>query len=298
MKIKFLQKIIDIIRRKNGTTRLVKDIKQQNIMLAKQLEDTRYVFLPALNTHKETFAKYKNMYQGKEIAILGAGPTLKQYSRLSDVIHIGVNFVFTVENIDLDYLFIQDDLSKCGSKDKNMQQQANKYRGDFCKKFYGVHRECCCITEINAQKANAERYYFLDQDVPTSEHAIFSSDITSRPLNEWSSVIFAALEFALWTHPKRIYIIGCDCAQNGHIYWNDKKSFCAFEDRLKYGWFKMKEYIERHYPDIEVVSINPVGLKGLFNDFYTQSYANANPELNIKNEEILKIEESHATQYI
>ena len=30
------------------------------------------------------------------------------------------------------------------------------------------------------------------------------------------------------------------------------------------GYEKMKEFIERFYPETEVISINPVGLKGLF----------------------------------
>ncbi len=270
MRIKIIQNIIDKIRGKNKTSKYLSDIHKQNLMLSKQIDDLKYIFLPTLSLHKETFSKYKNFYLNKEIAILGAGPSLKDYSQMENVIHIGVNFVFTMPNIDLDYLFVQDDLSKCDKKNLNMQQAANKYKGNLCKKFYGIHPQHCGIAEFNFREANAERYYFIDQETPTSEMAISSSDISSRPLNEWSSVIFAALEFALWTHPKRIYIIGCDCAKNGHIYWNNENAFCAFEDRLKYGWSKMKEYIDRHYPDIEIVSINPVGLKGLFKDVYTK----------------------------
>lgn len=287
MENKFLQNIFDTISGKNKKDKVITELRRQNARLTRQIEDMRYVFLPAMNTHKETFAKYKNMYQGKEIAVLGAGPTLREYSRLKDVVHIGVNFVFTVPDIDLDYLFVQDDLTRC-DKEAGMQQFANKYRGDSCKKFYGIHKEKGCLSEKDVIEAKAERYYFLDQDVPVSEHAIFSSDITSRPLNEWSSVIFAALEFALWTHPKRIYIVGCDCAQNGHIYWKDEKVFCAFQDRLRYGWEKMKEYIGRHYPDIEIVSVNPVGLKGLFKDVYTQEYLDNNTEINIE-KDVVKI---------
>ena len=30
----------------------------------------------------------------------------------------------------------------------------------------------------------------------------------------------------------------------------------------------MKEFISQNYPETEIVSVNPVGLKGLFTDIY------------------------------
>ena len=33
-------------------------------------------------------------------------------------------------------------------------------------------------------------------------------------------------------------------------------------------WLKLRDFIKAFYPDIEIVSINPVGLKGLFKDCY------------------------------
>ena len=44
-----------------------------------------------------------------------------------------------------------------------------------------------------------------------------------------------------------------------------------------------KQFKNKVYPDVEVVSINPVGLKGVFKDVYTEEYLNAHPEIN-KNE--------------
>ena len=36
------------------------------------------------------------------------------------------------------------------------------------------------------------------------------------------------------------------------------------------AWKKLAEFAEANYPDIEIVSINPVGLKGVFQDQYTE----------------------------
>lgn len=34
------------------------------------------------------------------------------------------------------------------------------------------------------------------------------------------------------------------------------------------GWQEIKQFSDRYYPDIEIISINPVGLKGLFKEEY------------------------------
>ena len=144
-----------------------------------------------------------------------------------------------------------------------------------------------CIPEQDVEEARAERYYFADHKVPTDQLVLYSADIATRPLNCWGSIVFPAIEFALYTHPKRIYIAGCDCSANGHIIWTQKKDFCSDKDVIIYGWKKIKQFQSYHYPDIEMISINPVGLKGLFKDVYTQTYVDKHPELSKENVEII-----------
>ena len=61
-------------------------------------------------------------------------------------------------------------------------------------------------------------------------------------------------------------------------------------NKMLTGYKKLKKFIDIYYPDIEIISVNPVGLKGLFKDVYTQSYVDEHPELLNKNIEILKPE--------
>ena len=56
------------------------------------------------------------------------------------------------------------------------------------------------------------------------------------------------------------------------------------------GYKKFKEFIDIYYPDVEVISVNPVGLKGLFRDVYTQNFVDAHPELKKENIEIITVE--------
>lgn len=232
--------------------------------LSKQIETLSMISLPAFALHQEVFPKYRNIHKGRDIVIVGAGPTLDDYVPISDAIHIGVNKTFLCEKLQLDYLFIQDCF-------EDIQEAADLYRGAACKKFYGYHpnNAVCAIPVRSAENANAERYFF--EDLPLDAQYPFPPDISCARLGTFSSIIFPALQFALWTHPRRIYLVGCDCSSLGHCLGIKSKTsaemkFPLATERLRFGWEKMKMFINRYYPDVEIVSINPVGLKGMFKD--------------------------------
>lgn len=266
--------------------RTVNPLLQTN--LQKEFEELKYIHLPASKVHGDVFPKYRNIYQGKDIVLVASGPTVKDYSMFNDAIHIGVNHTYTLDYVCLDYLFMHDNLVW---KDAPLlQKNANLYRGADCKKFYGYHfMNRNSIPEKDAIEANAERYYFVNK--PTSDFIFTSTDISTRPLNCWNSIVFPAVEFALYTHPKRIYLVGCDCSANGHIFHTEKENFFPTPDDVKHGWEMIKEFKDYKYPDIEIISVNPVGLKGLFKDIYTQSYVDKNQELLKEDISILKEKE-------
>ena len=45
--------------------------------------------------------------------------------------------------------------------------------------------------------------------------------------------------------------------------WNGKS-----KDKLIHKWLEIKEALNIFYPDIEIVSVNPVGLRGIFTDLF------------------------------
>lgn len=92
-------------------------------------------------------------------------------------------------------------------------------------------------------------------------------DITSLPLQCFGSVVFAALQFIFWTNPKRIYLVGCDVSESGHFNQKNNTLDCS---RVKLGWLKVKEFRDIYYPKTEIISINPVGLVGIFKDIYSK----------------------------
>lgn len=254
-----------------------------------------YIVLPAQKSHPAIFAKYKNIYKGKDVVLCATGPTFNYYTPIKNAIHVGVNNAYKNDNVPLDYLFAQDGETIVEQgKDKILN-----YRKEKCQKFFGIHYlkpaeiETVFISEKSVEGAQAERYYFLlHTELPYSSIPICNADITTRPLNTWGSVSFCALEFILWTHPKRVYLVGCDNSFNGYFKKQDSPLNSTPKDyEIMYnGWLAIKDFIRGIYPDVEIISVNPVGLKGMFNDVYTKSYILEHPEINENNLVILKEE--------
>ena len=88
-------------------------------------------------------------------------------------------------------------------------------------------------------------------------------DISLEPFADLRGTVFSALQFAVYTNPDNIYLVGIDCS-SGNIYNNSN-------DNYKYqmeGWEMMKKALKNMGAYDKIISINPVGLKGLFNDIY------------------------------
>lgn len=217
--------------------------------------------------HLQTFPKFKGIHKGKDIALVASGVSADKYNPVKDRIHIGVNRSFQIGNyrIPMDYVFIQD----YSGKTKEYIDDLDTYRDGKCTKFYGLTTEWIynperTIPENHVYKAKALRYRTDWADIAgfTNE---FAYDISTQPLGCFGSIVFPALQFALWTYPKRIYLVGCDCTTAGYAY--DKKDTNFLKpDRIISAYKKFKEFAKKYYPDIEIISINPVGLKGIFRD--------------------------------
>jgi len=204
--------------------------------------------------HQKTFSNYKNIHQGQEIVLVATGPSAKNYKHISNAIHIGVNRAFQIENIDLNYLFMVDYGVKPYIK------AANQYKPESCTKFYGLAelgRPGKIIPESEAIEAQALRFR-----VTNTSNRKFTHLIDSEPLGAFGSITFPAMQFALWTNPRTIYLVGCDCSKG----YFDGQTKSANESRLIRRWKWLKEFTRLYYPETKIVSINPVGLKGIFDE--------------------------------
>lgn len=230
----------------------------------------------AMQVHQKNILPYMNKFNGKSIAIFGSGPTLKDYIPQEEgIINMGVNNTYLNKNIQFDFLFVQEDSSEIDMKN------VVDYRKGDCKKFFGVISD----TMYEYMKDYSKRYnassatriplkYFNSTDVSAYIleevcENVLPYNIGYEPIGDWHGTIFSVLQFALYTNPKRIYVVGNDCGV-GHFDDRQKNSKSDFTANIAM-WKIMKEYIDEYYPHIEIISVNPVGLKGLFKDVYTKT---------------------------
>ncbi len=205
--------------------------------------------------HKATFTRYENSNIGKDIVLLATGPTLERFVPIEGAKYIGVNEAILYKKVALDYYFVQD----FSGLVKNYIDYIINYYPEKCAKFFGVIDEPCYIPNEYAERANAMRYY------TNYDSGIMRKNILEHELADFGSVIFAAMSFALWTHPRKIYLVGCDCDQGGKADFGLNNQAGKYE-HLKDGWLKVKNFAEMYYPDVEIISVNPRGLKGLFKE--------------------------------
>lgn len=236
------------------------------------------------DVHKASFAEFRGRHKNQSIAVVGSGPSLNYYTQMEGISHIGVNTTFLKPGIKLDYLFTQD----------YREENPNAWLSDLKKysfvKFFGTAEwtdETRWVYQIpeNIIEENQGRKFTLQ-----ANKEFMHCDIEHYPLVGLGSIIFCAFQFALHTGARRIYLVGCDCSATGH--YDGSGGVTVFAGKLFVdGWSWMKKFVNRFYPGVEILSVNPVGLKGLFHDVYTEAYLKEHPEIDRSTCEVLDLKD-------
>ncbi len=250
------------------------ELNKQSNILKQYISNEVFASNIIREQHSKIFPKYKGCNEGKDVVIVACGPSMAYYEPIPGIIHIGVNKAFQNYKLKLDYIFIQDYLSVKNYYDEIISYPAEIFAGSYLENNMISWINKCTIPEKYLNNPKIKHYY--------SDYArnINYPYLEFCGLMDFGSVAFPATQFALYTNPKRVYLVGCDCSSGGYfdgsVNQNIKNHNLSY--LVKY-WQKLKVYAETYYPDTEIVSINPVGLKGLFKDVYTQEYIDANPQL-------------------
>ena len=235
------------------------------------------------NTHRETFAKYKNRHVGKDVVLVAPGSTLNHFEPIEDCVYVGVNKVVSYGKVHFDYLFFQDFVHPQAHEILRLIGQYEK-----AKKFYGILQDTIrpdwIVPESAAIRDHAERYYIICQWQYPPVH--FTYDIANEPFGDCGSVSFSAMQFILWTNPRKIYLVGQDATATYFDRSAGVIDSFIISNQLR-GWKEMVKFAKNYYPDTEIVSINPVGLRGMFHDVYTKSYLSEHPEIDSSTVEII-----------
>ncbi len=241
------------------------------------------IYMPAMVQHQKIFPKYKGIYKGKTVVITGTGPTLAYYKPMPDCIYMGVNDSIYREDIPYDYMFVADWCDQTELFEKIFS------RGHDLKKFFAINyrkdvSRNALIPEYQRDREGVETIYVDSHDpaiygmkYEKNRKFIFPLDLSVSPFRSYGTFLYCVFQFALWTHPDKIYIVGADCYGRGqHMKGLNVKGKVYDYSAYVKPWRRLKEFAQWNYPDIEIVSVNPVGLRGIFRDEYTEAYQNRN----------------------
>lgn len=220
----------------------------------------------AIDSNRKIFEPYKNIYAGKSIIIYGSGPSARFFKPNENTICIGANSAILDSVVQLNYLFALDYMPYV--------ELANEL-GGAVKKFFGRSITWPLMTIGENAIAGFATGFYTNFSERLAEQYHFTNDIALNFLKIPKSTIFAMMLFALHTGPSRIFLIGCDCCASRLDKEGRISSFSRNSDLLPMleGWKAMKDMALRYYPQIEIISVNPRGLRGIFRDDYQNAYA-------------------------
>lgn len=292
-----LKKMFLKLRRKlflNAVQGMLLDSEQrlQQELIKKQTEWQTFAakklipsFLAACRTNRETFLPFKNYCKGKKLVICGAGPTLADFNPIDNAVYIALNRAVLFDKVDFDFLFVQDWLGI-----RHISKEIVDYKGNNCVKLFAYQNTLYDNSFLHntpesfVNTARGKRFYtdiFTGNGGPEDNYrSEFVVDIDNKPIGNFLNVGLSAVQFALFMNPKKIYLVGIDCKGGHYTYQNmaegEARKDCQNSSEvlisqlksLCHLWEKLRQFASVFYPDTEIISVNPVGLKGIFKDWY------------------------------
>lgn len=223
--------------------------------------------LAASRLHPETFGKYKNAFAGRDVVLIAGGNSVNKFKPIKNAIYVGVNRAYKFDKVKLDYLFASDYRGFTDIEDiAKIPYPVEKFYGILPHDMFRDGDRSILIPESVALRHGAHRFYIkdnADHNVPVDELTI-TYDIATFPLTCYSSIVTPAMQFILYGNPRRIYLVGCDCNLEPHFY--NKKKSTLYLPGIMDGWEKIRDFAHDYYPETEIISVNPIGLRGMFKD--------------------------------
>jgi len=217
----------------------------------------------------EIFKEYKNIHKGESAVLVAGGPSLEKFIPLKDIIYVGVNHIGKYKlfnqnlpkSIKLDYYFFSD-------RDRYMEKDFEVTRQKFGSCLIDGEEHPAILTKKEVESLGGKafeqsNYLYLDDD-----HG-FPDDISESPCYG-HTITMPALQFLIYAGISKIYLVGADCS-GGPSFGIDGPDFFGKErdyTETLPDWTNFKKYLNKKKPNVRIVSINPVGLKGYFEDIY------------------------------
>ena len=231
-----------------------------------------------------------NIHQNQSAIVFGAGPSLLSYNEIDDgtFIRVSCNRQIFREEILPFHLYINVDGGAGGKHSyvEEFKKQIDDYQPLYAK-FYSVHWGVLYDAYVDAGAIPFMLYTTEYQDVkyrsktgkttsrkiedPTFTHTTyFSKDISIDPPALNSNVAFPIMQILLYMGFEKIYLVGFDASGGGRwnystAYWNCDhyaQSVVQWPKR----WYFFRKWQKESYPDVKIINVNPVALKGMMDD--------------------------------
>lgn len=232
--------------------------------------------------HQKTFGEFRNKHEGQNVVLVGAGPSALYFKPIKDAVYVGLNRAYLLSSVHFDYLFTIDK----GGLDIGTEKFHDGFLNYDCIKFVGDQNlgKGYQIPQSVGNGCSTVRRYKTNAGFCRGKFAL---DIDTQPLNNSASTSIQAMQFILFTNPKKIYVVGIDCTNSlkqhfiGGAYDNSLRNENVADNDRKHvqAWKDLKYFMSIYYPETEVIVVNPVGLRGIFHDVYTKTYLEKHPEI-------------------
>lgn len=224
------------------------------------------VRFPRSAINERTVLPFKGRHAGHTGVLLGTGRSLDQYKHHDydrdgkRIYTFGVKSIIWTE-VPMDYVLVSD---KNGPK--GYAKNRKKYDTFQCReqKFYARFRKKSFFgpDDKTIDQANATFFEVLQ---PTLAPLPLVKDVGHYVFGSSRSSIFLALQFALYTGVTRLFVVGCDAEATGYSrrYGSVPGTKPSEVTKIKAAWGEAQMWVARNYPDVEVVLVNPVGLRNM-----------------------------------
>ena len=205
----------------------------------------------------------KNKHKGQECILFGSGPSLKSFDTnfAEGKILLGSNEIVYYDLI-MDYYMIGDG----GTKSRGYYSDPDTYNTykpnvtKFCRQPPKNRRSSY---QPLPENIDTFTYFETDREAWDSD-----SPFNVNQINDVGTISLELAQFCLILGFSTIYLVGQDCNYNNGSFKSSVTSdIINWSNRMIPMWIKFKEFISDHHPDVNIISINPVGLANIFDKY-------------------------------
>ena len=215
--------------------------------------------------YNKPLEKFKNIHSGESAIIFATGPSINKYIPFEgseECIKVGLNRIYVHEDItsDLDYYYFGSHYYLDETHKKNIDKIClrSTIPGDYnFTKFASAYEDGVSHGEINRGNISPEDAIKIGAIPFENNLKYFTNDVANYS-TLGHSIIFPPLQHILYMGIKIIYLVGCD---GGFM-----EGLNSGDEHLLHWWLQFKTFKEKYYNNIRIISINPVSLRGWFED--------------------------------